>query len=405
MRIAIIGAGIQGISAALEFNRRGYPVDVYEREPAALTRASVSNEGKLHLGFVYGNDPSYRTVQTVLKGSLSFCSIVSRWMPFPNAAVAVSSPFAYVVHRESLKTVAETEAHLGRVAALIDEAKGATGAGYVGPLDGPSFAPMAKGEADAMFDGATVTGAYTTVERSIDPRAFGREFRAAAESAKLVTLLTGVEVESASPLDDGRIALEVRQDGSGRREVYDRVINAAWEGLLALDATFGLVPKRAWLHRFKYGMWIDLKKPLDIPSTTVVLGPFGDISAFGRKRLYLSWYPACMIGSSSALAPPDFAAMTSEQSRAEIIDESLAGLGRLVPGLAAVKGLAEKIELRGGIIFAWGRSDIDDAGSELHRRYEIGITSVGNYHSVNTGRYCVAPTFALEVCDRVLGAR
>ena len=30
---------------------------------------------------------------------------------------------------------------------------------------------------------------------------------------------------------------------------------------------------------------------------------------------------------------------------------------------------------KGGVIFAWGSTDIDDATSELHTRYEIGVHS------------------------------
>ena len=61
------------------------------------------------------------------------------------------------------------------------------------------------------------------------------------------------------------------------------------------------------------------------------------------------------------------------------------------------------MKVRGGVIFAWGSSDISDISSELHSRFDVGPFSKGGYHSIDTGKYCVAPLFALEVADRICG--
>ena len=60
--------------------------------------------------------------------------------------------------------------------------------------------------------------------------------------------------------------------------------------------------------------------------------------------------------------------------------------------------------LRGGTIFAWGKTDIHDRESELHRRYEIGIASDGTFHSIDTGKLTLAPYFAKACADRILGS-
>ena len=57
--------------------------------------------------------------------------------------------------------------------------------------------------------------------------------------------------------------------------------------------------------------------------------------------------------------------------------------------------------LRAGIIFAWGRSDIDDPASGLHQRYAIGPRSRGRYHTVDTGKLTMAPLFGKTVADRI----
>ena len=46
--------------------------------------------------------------------------------------------------------------------------------------------------------------------------------------------------------------------------------------------------------------------------------------------------------------------------------------------------------------------DIDDPASELHRRYEIGVTSSGRYHSVDPGKLTMTPYFAGVCADRIV---
>ena len=61
--------------------------------------------------------------------------------------------------------------------------------------------------------------------------------------------------------------------------------------------------------------------------------------------------------------------------------------------------------MKGGVIVAWGETDIDDPGSELHERHRIGVRSDRGHHSVDPGKLTMAPYFALECAERVTGAR
>jgi hypothetical protein len=62
----------------------------------------------------------------------------------------------------------------------------------------------------------------------------------------------------------------------------------------------------------------------------------------------------------------------------------------------------EDITVKGGVIVAWGQTDIYDPASELHRRFEIGVTSTGRYHSVDPGKLTMAPYFADVCATRIL---
>jgi hypothetical protein len=60
------------------------------------------------------------------------------------------------------------------------------------------------------------------------------------------------------------------------------------------------------------------------------------------------------------------------------------------------------VTVKGGVIVAWGETDIYDPKSELHRRYEIGVTSDRQFHSVDPGKLTMAPYFAQMCADRIL---
>jgi 2-polyprenyl-6-methoxyphenol hydroxylase-like FAD-dependent oxidoreductase len=60
-----MGAGLTGTCVALELADAGCGVDLYDREALSLSRASYNNEGKIHLGFVYGQDATGRTAETM----------------------------------------------------------------------------------------------------------------------------------------------------------------------------------------------------------------------------------------------------------------------------------------------------------------------------------------------------
>ena len=63
----------------------------------------------------------------------------------------------------------------------------------------------------------------------------------------------------------------------------------------------------------------------------------------------------------------------------------------------------EDISPVGGVIFALGNTDVDNYESKLHTRYEVGIRTFDNYHSVNTGKYTLIPYLAVKVADRLEG--
>lgn len=58
MKIAVVGAGIFGISAAIKLSQAGYEVDLYEKNSDILSAASGINQYRLHRGYHYPRSKS-----------------------------------------------------------------------------------------------------------------------------------------------------------------------------------------------------------------------------------------------------------------------------------------------------------------------------------------------------------
>jgi hypothetical protein len=195
-------------------------------------------------------------------------------------------------------------------------------------------------------------------------------------------------------------------DGTPWRLECDQVVNALWDGRLAIDRGLGLQPERPWVHRLKYRVLVKLPDSLcEMPSLTFALGAYGDVAVYSEGQAYVSWYPECLRGWSADLEPPASwgPACTGQLARTEQLELAqriLSEFDVLVPGLAR----AHVLTVDAGVIFAWGRTDITDLGSELHRRDQTGTLSVDGYHSVNTGKLTTAPLYAVDTANRVVEA-
>jgi hypothetical protein len=85
----------------------------------------------------------------------------------------------------------------------------------------------------------------------------------------------------------------------------------------------------------------------------------------------------------------------TEASR--IAQDALAGFEQVVTGIAQ----ADIDVVDAGVIFSWGKTDIDDPGSELHERFHVGVHCYDGYFSIDTGKFTCAPLFAKQFLDCV----
>lgn len=402
LRIAVLGAGLQGACAALELAREGAQVDLYDQEPLPLRRASLRNEGKVHLGFVYAKDTSLRTARLMVEGALSFRPLLSRFVPAQ--AFALSEPFDYLVPRDTMVPPEALGRHFQAVEALYQaHLRDAPGADYLGARAPGLLAPLPASAYHDLGPPDRFIHAIRTEERAVDPVVLAEHLRAALSAAPGIRQRMEHRVDAVSR--EGT-ALRVHASAHGRAQTqdYDTVVNALWAGRLAIDRTMGLPAPAAWNHRLKLHLLCEGDSYAHPGrSFTSVLGAYGDVVQYASGQVYLSWYPACLKGWSDALSPPAawrrYFGDGPEGPEAcalgqAILDEAARDW---MPGLAALR----VIGVYGDVICGSGRQDITHQASGLHRRDEAGIHSVGRYHSVNTGKYTTAPLFAARLARRI----
>jgi hypothetical protein len=184
---------------------------------------------------------------------------------------------------------------------------------------------------------------------------------------------------------------------------YDHIVNCAWTGRPALDESAGFALDGPSTFRMKYFVLATAPPSMPpVPSTTVVLGGFGDIVDYGKGEHYLSWYPSGRLGWSTELTPPRWPTRPTATEASEIARQTLDNLEHVAPGLSRLRALGDDdLEVLGGVIYSRGNTDVDDPNSQFHKRSEVGLRSLGGYHSVDTGKYTTAPLFAVATADRI----
>jgi hypothetical protein len=287
---------------------------------------------------------------------------------------------------------------------LIQQDAGSDGTmDYPSLNDETSFFPLPADVRNRLFARERIATAVMTREIAVDPVSIAAILRRALERSPRIRVVTHAVVKTIASNGDG-YSVVITPEATRSHRPYDHVVNALWDGRLRIDRDLGLLPRRSWLWRQKLGLRLcPTGASPQIASVTFTLGPYGDVVRYHDGHIYLSWYPAGLVGLSGELAPPDEWDRDRSNAGPELISATLDGLSRLYPDIRRIQGAARaRLKVVGGTIFAWGQSDIDDPDSELHQRYDIGVTSLGGYHSINTGKYCMAPLLAINVADRIV---
>ncbi|QDT41424.1 D-amino acid dehydrogenase small subunit [Gimesia alba] len=383
--IVVLGAGLQGTCVALSLAHRGHAVTLIESHPAPLRAASLRNEGKIHLGFVYVLDHSGSTQRKMLEGALCFSPLLDRWcgaLPWDEWR---SDGFFYAVMPDSLATVDELEASYAALRLMHSEFS-------EHELCNPSYLGQQltwlwrrSGNQSPFEKRLGLKGFIETQEAAIDPRHLSSRLEQHVRSHPLINLRCGVRVDGAERRQGG-FRLYLDESGVGSIFDADLIANCTWSDRARIDETVGIPSDPSTIcYRVKHQIMVRQgsgNRPL-VP-ITMVQGPYGDIVPRRDGQVYISWYPECRtyfgkLPPSSSLEDPQHAHAVAERS--------LTALQTLLPDLCE----ASIVSSAAGVIVARGTTDIEDPQSTLHRRENFGVKSYDGWWTVDTGKLTNAP--------------
>lgn len=406
----VLGAGLQGSAIALELARRGKAVTLLDQDSTPLNRASLRNEGKIHLGLIYAADPSMNTAHLQLRGALQFRRLLRRWLGNAVNDIGVSTPFTYLVAEDSLLSPEALDEHYNKLGVAYRQfVREDDRLDYLGFKPAALTARAPASHIREFFAADRVPHAFLTEERAINPDDLARAFRRAIKESEHIRFLPDCRVSGIERLGD-RTRVTASLNGNGRACEIDaiHVVNATWEERLRLDRMAGLPAPAGWVHRLKYRAIVRLPQTLlQHPSATMVLGRYGDVVIRPNDATaYLSWYPTGLKGWSHELSPPDDWSLPCQgklepQAAAEIGAELVRHIRPWFPGIEP----ARLLQVDAGAIFAYGRTDVDDKDSGLHDRSQVGVSGDAAYLSADPGKLTTAPLFAMQAVDRLLGGR
>ncbi|HKY74264.1 MAG TPA: FAD-dependent oxidoreductase [Patescibacteria group bacterium] len=398
LRIAVIGGGLTGCCSAASLHDIAEEITVFESDPLLMDEASFYNEGRIHLGYTYGMDKSLDTVRLMAKTAVVFEKLLVRWFGSEISKVPRSSPFNYTVHKNGLMNGDEYANHARRVGEIVRGVLEKDDTCFGVDLKKMPH-KLSSAYMSSHYDINNIISAFETNEISVDPEAIAEIIR------KNILKIPRVNVRPQSEVlrihvDGSKYKIEVRTTNSKpSTETFDCVINASGRDLLRLDAFLGLKPPEDPLFRLKY-LIRTKTKDIDLPSSSVVLGMFGEVVSF-EDYMTLAWYPAGRLDWYQGLAPKKAEPILKEEPAATNLKaEIVRGLSTIVPKLKNMR--FDNSELKGNWIFAPGTSDVNNPKSRLHKRTDVGIRQVGNYFSIDPGKYTTAPYFANELAKRFL---
>ena len=348
-RVAILGAGIMGCSVALFLVRRGADVTLFDEADQPFAAASRWNEGKIHLGYIYNADSSLRTADHVFPGGLQFRPLVQELLGCSLAPVITTEDDIYLCHRQSVVSPDIMGNYMQQVTERVRTHPDANC--YLADLSNCKTQKLTSAELDALTASPDIVAGFRVPERSVETTWLADRFVEAVASERRIESCMNTRITAVRPLTvckDGPWQVETADSTFGP---YDFVINALWQGRLAIDQTAGLTPSGVWSNRYRQSIFLRTAELIETPCVVIATGPFGDVKNYNGRDFYLSWYPDGLRVDSSAVLPPEIASINLPNPQ-QLSESIFSQLESLLPWVAQIRKKAERVSVEGGWVFA-----------------------------------------------------
>ncbi|MEM6528606.1 MAG: FAD-dependent oxidoreductase [Chloroflexota bacterium] len=372
--VAVLGAGIMGCCLALELAQRGQRVDLIDLAPTPMTGASLHNEGKLHMGFVYAKDPLKKTYSLMLRGSLSFSKIIERLTGHGTEHFQLSQPFHYFVPDDSQLNMDAIESHFQQIETAIHDITANSDVLYLNQKSERYYSRNTAHDHEALFSPDSTLGSFKTEERSVSPIAIASILSHAVEQHAGINFIANTSVLAANRLASGDVEIVSKCNDRTVLSRYACVANCLWDGKFKIDQTAGITDRGQWISRYKATINISActTKHNNIPSATGILGAYGDVVNYHDGSYYISWYPECKLAQSVNEDGRKLHDVVRKRSlSSEFVHRNIKEMATYVPAMSSLLDSNKRYEIGGGVILARGATDIDDPDSNLHQRWAL----------------------------------
>ena len=167
-RVAVLGAGLAGCCAALKLAEQNIKVTLFDRLALPINAASLHNEGKLHLGYVYALDKDAKTHLKMIEGSLQFLGIIESLTGIDKSNFTLSSPFKYAIPRTTMLSIDKVLSHFMNVDKDISIFLSIKN-DFVSNVPNGSSKVIQEPQTKDWFDQSMIQGVIKTPEIAVNP--------------------------------------------------------------------------------------------------------------------------------------------------------------------------------------------------------------------------------------------
>lgn len=227
-KVAVIGGGIFGCTAAIELARKGFEVTIFEREREIFEGATRNNHLRHHYGYHYP-----RSKETALESIRARESFASEFKD----SIIEGFPAYYAVAKEDSKSSKE------EFMEFCDD----LGLKYKLVEPDPN-----------IFDISKISICLETPEPAYDPEILKRLILNKLKEEK-VKLSLDSEIVGGKILDDGKKRLKIKRREKITEEEFDFIVSAIYSNFNKINEWFGM-PKK----KFRYDLMelLDMELPI-----------------------------------------------------------------------------------------------------------------------------------------------
>lgn len=303
----IIGGGFYGVVIALYLKRvkRFEVVKVFEKEPILLSRASSSNQARVHNGYHYP-----RSITTAYRSHQNFHRFCLDW----RTCIHDDFESYYAIARRNSKV---TQSQFARFCGQIGA-----------PLE------IADKEIHKLFNPVLVEAVYRVEECSFDSSKL-RDWSEKELTSSRIEFQMGTTVRSAKRTEGGSVEVTMR-DGVGqiKSETFSAVFNCSYSGIGQVDQSIHNEEFRL-KHEIAELALIDPPQELTEIGVTVMDGPFFSIVPFPARECHslshVRYTPHSNWLDSPGNSPYDVLDMTRLETR---VDRMIRDATRYIPAIA-----------------------------------------------------------------------